>query len=436
MKIKFIENEEVFLAKRFGYSFKLSDRKWQLDKEICVCPHKVVERMPELMRLGYLKTLAYYASEYSPGYIKNINSLFHKWFEIVSINTIDDKAVYQFDFYLGPDKNYKLNTIKSFIIKWKKFKYPGVETTALRVMETIKITPNQTGEAVKRRDPNRGPLTETELNTILVSVSKLYQEKKIDSYLYCYIMLLVKTGRRPLQLTSLKAKDLIQKEEGYFLNIPRVKQGKDFRKEFNMIMIDSVLYENLLILINENQAFAEDKFGVDISHLKKELPIFMDFEKMVEIKTIASFSSYLTMDYLHMKNSFISRKLKRFPVEFNVLSERTNCYLELNARRFRYTLGSRMANEGASIEVIAKALDHKSINSSGIYIKNSPDNVPDIDNRLHSFFAPLAKIFMGEESVESKKSFINYILSSYGLTDDKNDGIKCLTCKNFNPWSA
>jgi integrase len=117
--------------------------------------------------------------------------------------------------YLGSARNYKLNIVKAFITKWKKLNYP-VEATALRMLEKIKIIPNQTGEAVKRRDPNKGPLTETELNNIINAVRKFYHEKKIQCFLYCYILLLAITGRRPLQLISLKAKDLIKNEKGYF----------------------------------------------------------------------------------------------------------------------------------------------------------------------------------------------------------------------------
>ncbi len=65
MENKCIESEQIFFAKMNRYSFKLSDKKWQLDKENCVYPHKVVDRMPTKMKLSYLKTLAYYASEYS-----------------------------------------------------------------------------------------------------------------------------------------------------------------------------------------------------------------------------------------------------------------------------------------------------------------------------------------------------------------------------------
>ncbi|EFB2349370.1 site-specific integrase, partial [Escherichia coli] len=73
MEIKCIESEQIFFAKMNRYSFKLSDKKWQLDKENCVYPHKVVDILPTKMKLSYLKTLAYYASEYSSFYIQNIN---------------------------------------------------------------------------------------------------------------------------------------------------------------------------------------------------------------------------------------------------------------------------------------------------------------------------------------------------------------------------
>ncbi|EJA9158848.1 site-specific integrase, partial [Escherichia coli] len=55
MENKCIESEQIFFAKMNRYSFKLSDKKWQLDKENCVYPHKVVDRMPTKMKLSYLK---------------------------------------------------------------------------------------------------------------------------------------------------------------------------------------------------------------------------------------------------------------------------------------------------------------------------------------------------------------------------------------------
>lgn len=436
MQINTLKKENVVLAMMEGYSFIIPDIKWQLDKNNCVYPHKVADKMPEPMRVGYLNTLAYFSAEYSSGYTKKINQIFSQWLGMIDIKTIDANAVYQFNVSLGPEKNYKLNSIKQFLTKWKKLGYVGVETSALTMLEKINIKTNLTGEAVKRRDPNTGPLTGKELEVVLKSISNLLKEDKIPMYLYCYVILLATTGRRPLQLTSLKTKDLIRTGDGCFLNIPKVKQRKDFRSEFSMVSIDDCLNEKLTTLIDMNQKYIEDSINQKISHIKNELPIFMDYKKPVSIQSGQSLETIMATDFLHMKNSFISKELNKITTKFNIQSSRTHNPISLNARRFRYTLGSRLAKEGASVEVIAKALDHKSINSSGIYVKNSPENVHEIDMKLHSFFDPLSKIFLGGDSIQNKKLFREYVLNSFGFTNCKHEHVECFTCKNFRAWSS
>ncbi|MDN4623677.1 site-specific integrase [Pantoea agglomerans] len=436
MQINTLKKENVVLAMMEGYSFIIPDIKWQLDKNNCVYPHKVADKMPEPMRVGYLNTLAYFSAEYSSGYTKNINQIFSQWLGMIDIKTIDANAVYQFNVSLGPEKNYKLNSIKQFLTKWKKLGYVGVETSALTMLEKINIKTNLTGEAVKRRDPNTGPLTGKELEVVLKSISNLLKEDKIPMYLYCYVILLATTGRRPLQLTSLKTKDLIRTGDGCFLNIPKVKQRKDFRSEFSMVSIDDCLNEKLTTLIDMNQKYIEDSINQKISHIKNELPIFMDYKKPVSIQSGQSLETIMATDFLHMKNSFISKELNKITTKFNIQSSRTHNPISLNARRFRYTLGSRLAKEVASVEVIAKALDHKSINSSGIYVKNSPENVHEIDMKLHSFFDPLSKIFLGGDSIQNKKLFREYVLNSFGFTNCKHEHVECFTCKNFRAWSS
>ncbi|ENQ5805655.1 site-specific integrase, partial [Salmonella enterica] len=148
MKTSTLKKENVVFAMMKGYRFRISDNKWQLDINNCVCPHKVADKMPESMRVGYLNTLAYFSSEYSAGYIKNINHIFSQWLRLMDLEMINSKAVYQFNVSLGPEKNYKLNSIKNFLSKWKKLGYEGVDNSALRMLEKITIKPNLTGEAV------------------------------------------------------------------------------------------------------------------------------------------------------------------------------------------------------------------------------------------------------------------------------------------------
>lgn len=64
-----------------------------------------------------------------------------------------------------------------------------------------------------------------------------------------------------------------------------------------MVMIEKFLYDSLSMLINENQVFVEDKFSVGINNYRGELPIFMDLDKITEIKRIEDFLSDLTTDF-------------------------------------------------------------------------------------------------------------------------------------------
>jgi integrase len=174
-----------------------------------------------------------------------------------------------------------------------------------------------------------------------------------------------------------------------------------------MMRIDDSLYEELITLIDLNQKHIEDRVKRNISHLKNELPILMDIKQYVLIDTGQSLDTIMTTDFLHMKNSSISNKLNNLTTKFNMGSSSNNGPIRINARRFRYTLGTRLAKEGASVEVIAKALDHKSINSSGIYVKNCPDNVHDIDKMLNPFLNRYQRYFLEKNSQKTRSSLLN-----------------------------
>ncbi len=97
----------------------------------------------------------------------------------------------------------------------EKSQLPRVDATAIRMLEKIKIIPNQTGDAVKRRDPNKGPLTETEFNNIINAVGKFYHEKKIQCF--CIVISFAGNNRKKaITIDISKAKDLIKNERGCF----------------------------------------------------------------------------------------------------------------------------------------------------------------------------------------------------------------------------
>ena len=82
--------------------------------------------------------------------------------------------------------------------------------------------------------------------------------------------------------------------------------------------------------------------------------------------------------------------------------ERTGESLHINARRFRYTLGTHEQQErGYGEFIIAELLDHSTIKSVGVYVQNHVDNAYKIDKTMGQALTGISCVFRGE--VKKKK---------------------------------
>lgn len=429
--------DEIYYCKMEGHFFSITDLKWQLNKEISLVPSDVTDRLPEVAKEGYLYTLAHFTTEFSPGYVYNIHRIFYKLVSSVSFDVIDSETILKFNALLPEKANYGLYAVKSFIRKWLDFGYDGVHSSALSVLEKIKIETTCYGDNVKRRDPDNGPFTDDEMSLIIRKVEELFHLGKIDLSLYCFIHLLIYTGRRPLQLTTLRIKDLIRDESEWRLRIPRIKQGLSFRASFEDKVISEHLYHHLDRLSQQTISYLEKKLNVCLSNrVKGELPIFISRKIMKTCNSQADLDTLLVSDLLHAKNEILAQRMKKMTNKYEIISTRTNKPIHLHPRRFRYTLGTQMAKDGASVSVIARALDHSSVSSAGIYIKNTPDNVKDIDDRMSLFLAPLSKVFLGADTVFNSRKFTEIVNHAFGIKPEAEKTIKCFECKLFRPWTG
>ncbi|WP_214284013.1 hypothetical protein, partial [Bacillus subtilis] len=63
---------------------------------------------------------------------------------------------------------------------------------------------------VKRRDPYQGPLTDMEFDNFYDAVSRAYQKGTISYSDLAMALITIHTGRRSLQITQIKTKDIIK----------------------------------------------------------------------------------------------------------------------------------------------------------------------------------------------------------------------------------
>lgn len=428
---------DICHARMKGYLFALNDDRWKLSKDIIVYPKNVTQYLHSDLKEGYVKTLAYFAMEYSSGHTKKINQIFTQWGRELGLTVIDKKSILDFKSYLGKNQENRLKIIKNFILKWHELGHFGVEVSSVQLLNKLYIRSAICGDAVKRRNPYCGPFDQREMESILKKIHALNDEGKIRVDIYCFLLLLIYTGRRTQQISSIRIKDIVKVEGNVFINIPKVKQRQNFRSEFSSVEISDFLYEKLTELSQSVLSIVEKQIGKKVNeNIGRELPLFINKKELAFCSEEGMLIAKIESDFLHSKNRGITKRIDNLFRINPVFSARTDKPIKVNPARFRYTLGSELARKGASIQTIAKALDHSSVACSGIYIKNHADNASEIDKRMDVFFEPLSKLFLGVEPETNTNRFIELMRSTFHVAQNESSNAHCKNCRFFESWGG
>ena len=298
------------------------------------------------------------------------------------------------------------------------------------------------------------PLSDNELQGFNEGAVQAYENNKITLSELAMGLLVSNTGRRPIQISHLKVKDVLEgkNKKGeiiYLLNVPRAKQrAMQFRCEFKQFAITDELWTVLNEQAKQMIAHIEKLLGFDLQdHDRLELPLFPDDDSFLHIKSPKELRNLQKTDKLHIKSHLISDVTKKIVKMGEVYSERTGELINISAKRFRYTIGTRAAREGFGIMTIAELLDHSDNQNAGVYIENIPEHVEKLDQAVGQFLAPYAQAFSGVLIDSEKDAKRGSDLSSRVKIDGKGVGncgsygfcganvpIPCYTCTHFQPW--
>lgn len=126
--------------------------------------------------------------------------------------------------------------------------------------------------------------------------------------------------------------------------------------------------------------------------------------------------------------------------------------LRMTARRLRYTLGTRAAQEGYDVFVIAEILDHSTTTSTRVYVEATPEITTRISRALASKLGAIAKVFRGKiisseseatRGADRSSRIEDYRFDALSLTmgNCAKEGacsllapMACYTCALFEPW--
>ncbi|HBM3195361.1 TPA: site-specific integrase [Klebsiella michiganensis] len=423
-------------AKQRGYYFNIYDDKWKLDNNDNINVGTVSRIINSELIDGYLNTLSFYARNYSSAYVRKINASMKDFLKKTASTFISESDILNYRSLLTEVNIQRLILLRCFFKKWHSLGYYGIDDNAITLMEAMRLKAKSAGTIVKKEDPEKGALTNNEHKALNESMFNAYKNKKITLQELSSALLVSFTGRRASQIVALKFKDIVKEKNSdgndfFFINIPRIKQGIEFRKEFRMLSIDGFIYKVLMQQVNFSISLIEGHIGRTLfSEEKNEVAVFLDKKNYKMLNEINGFYDVLVSDRLHASKNTVSLSLKKIVEKENVMSERTGERMKINAYRLRYTLGTKLAREGYSSQIIAELLDHSSTATVGIYTENLPDNSIKINEAVSDNLGFLASVFLGRIKLNEITSNDVFTMNSYSSCTEHST-ISCHGCIHF-----
>ncbi|MBU2861109.1 phage integrase family protein [Acidithiobacillus ferrooxidans] len=438
-----------------GYWFDEIEPVWVLDKNVTVNVNSVSSLLAASSRYSYIKTLSHYGRTKSANHVQNMNSRMGALLRIMATDSISTTALINYRATLTRETEHHLGALRGFLYKWCDLGYPGIDDDVIDLLKSWTLKGNTKGDAVKRLDPNEGPLTDNELTAFNEGAVRSFEVNKIllDELAQC--LLISHTGRRPKQIAHTKNCDLDgtktnkKGEPMYLIHIPRAKQrGEAFRGSFKTFAMSLELWTVLSAQRKNSIASVERVLGYELQEADREaLPLFPDITAFESGQSVVELRSLLATDHLHLPSAQVTATLKKAVAAAGILSERTGQLLDVVATRFRYTKGTRAAREGYGLMVIAELLDHTDIQNVEVYTKNVPEHAQALNKAMALQLAPYAQAFQGvlvDRESEAKRggdlsSRIKFkgqsmaTCGQYGFCG-ANAPIPCYTCNHFQPW--
>lgn len=441
-------------AKAEGYAFDLESDVWVLDKNVSLNVSPVSALLAEYQRDGFRKTLAFFAENYSSHHAQNLMMRFYAMLSFSSGEDLTVDTLINYRSSLDAKQDWYIGVIRVFLNKWYALGYEGVSKELVDILAKWRIKGNQKGEFVKRLDPNSGPLTDIEIMAFNEKVVDAFERGRIGITRLCICLLISHTGRRSIQLASMKVGDVNRGSRGsdgrpVVIKIPRSKNGLLFRSEMRNFSVTESLHKVLCQQAKFSISSIERSLGFQVTEsLRDSLPLFPDLESVSQCGNEDELAAVIDTDRLHIIARDINRALYSASKIANVRSERTGKIVKANSRRFRYTTGTRAAREGYGELVIAELLDHRDTQNAGVYIKNIPEHVKSLDKAVGLQLAKYAQAFSGV-LVDSEKDAVRGGDIASRIRSQKGSAIgtcgefgfcgagvpiPCYTCIHFQPW--
>lgn len=442
-----------------GFEFDYLENIWVLNRNVTV-DLSFLDQFSSLIVDDIRETLLHFAENSSAPHVRNLIDNLKLYLKLSNDIGFSESGFLTLKGSLLKENEYKLSVVRGFI---RQMRYLGLDSSiddkVYKLTGQWRLSGNDKGAAVLSLDPEIGPFSSFEFEAVGLTAAHKYAEGVLSTEDYAILQLFKATGRRTEQLASLKIKDcsIARVHNGsqvYVVNIPRAKQrGGRFRSNFKAFGLVKSVAQIIEQHIKESVLDVQAALGRNLTALeKKQLPLFLNIKNIRTIKDLPEEDAliFLKSELSHLPNITLRERLISAAYKLGVVSERTGQLMHVNPYRFRYTLGTRAAIEGAGVLTIATLLDHSDTQQVGVYVKNVPEFAIEISKIMNQPLARYAAVFAGvlvDDEGEANKE--NPGATRIPLREKDCDvgscgsnafcqdyaPIACYLCPKFRPWA-
>jgi integrase len=321
---------------------------------------------------------------------------------------------------------------------------PYFSKDVLNRIESHVIGGNAKGRAVRSEDPDVGPLTELEVQSLCIALRAAYIQKSIPLRDQVAVLLCLAFGANASQYAMMRESDVKFVYENdqlvaTLIQVPRhKKRGRNPRDEFKVRKVN----KSVSSVIEEYIASNRDK-AVDAKR-GEQRPLFWGHRPKNKTPDMVEWT-------WHIDPSNFTQIVREAVLKLGSAS-RDGGVLKVNTRRFRYTLATRLLQEGASPYAVAAALDHSDLQNVQTYTHLSSGILDHINPAVARELGARAQAFT--QIVETEADAVNGDnRSSRRYFGDRSRDIfepigncghnalcnvaaplACYVCPKFQPW--
>lgn len=445
-----------------GYEFNIYDDYWVLDINTTLNV-KALKTLHKDILQDVLLTLVSFSKNSSSFHAANMCKYVAKYIEITNEDHFSILGLLNYKNYYSSKKDeYKVAMLRVFLKKIYDLGYSAVDDQVYDLIDSWRLSGNEKGAAVLSLDPDEGPFSPFEFQAIVTRTNEYLAENKLSLYDAALIKVFCVTGRRPIQIASLKVKDLYisnkykleDEKHPWVLNIPKAKlRGNSlFRADFKEVgirdNIAEILFEHTRILKEEVAKLLKR----ELSELEfRELPLFYSLDKLTVLDwNNKDLLEILSSEIIHLSTSDLTVQLRRAVKKLSIRSRETGKPIHITAYRFRYTLGTNAARQKAGINVIAKLLDHSDTQNVSCYVESVPEFAEQISAIMDESLRKYVDAFQGKvvkdeieaQTIVKDANRISCVeqdcsVGSCGTRHVCHDHapIACYVCNKFMPWA-